>query len=80
MKKIALMISVAVALVACNEHASIQVHIDSTGKKEAADVWDSTKAGLKKVGNRLGEGAKELGDKTKEKLDELTKDSSDKKK
>ena len=77
MKKEWGLLALIVVLSACNDHASINIHVDSIGKKKAELIWDSSKSGLKKAGQNLGEKARDLGDKTKQKLDEITgKDSS----
>jgi hypothetical protein len=52
-----------VILSACNEGASINIHVDSAGKKvdsTAQRLWDTAKTGLKKTGAEIVEKAKNL--------------------
>lgn len=78
-KTMGLMLLASVLLFSCNDHASIEVHIDSVGKQRVAAAVDTVKAGLKRAGSRIGEGARELGDRARQRLDEVAgKDSTGK--
>ena len=76
MKKGWVLLMMAGFLSACGNDAPIKITVDSTGKEKTERLWDSTKEGVK----RVGEKAKELGEKAKDKLDNLTsRDSASKK-
>jgi hypothetical protein len=52
-----------VVLSACNEGASINIHVDSAGKKvdsSAQRLWDTAKTELKKTGAEIVEKAKNV--------------------
>jgi hypothetical protein len=52
-----------VVLSACNEGTSINIHVDSAGKKvdsTAQRVWDTAKTALKKTGAEIVEKAKDV--------------------
>ncbi len=56
MKKCGFFLLFATVLMACNDSASVSIHIDSTGKKfedKAEKVWDTAKEGLKNLKNRV---------------------------
>jgi hypothetical protein len=74
MKKGCLLLVVSGFLFACNDSASVNINIDSTGKKfenKAEKVWDSTKEGLKDLKESTKEGLERLKDKAGDKLDRL---------
>jgi len=74
LKKMGPLVLAAAVFLSCNEHASIEVHVDSVGRQKAHDVIDSAGAGLRKVGEK----AKELGGRAKDRLDHLAADSTHK--
>jgi predicted Holliday junction resolvase-like endonuclease len=81
MRKGWVIIMVFLVFSACNNEASVKVNVDSVGKKfdtAAGKLWDSTKQGLKRAGEKLEEKARGLKEKLKDKLDDK-KDSVRKK-